>query len=174
MLRQTSRVSSSHQNNEKNYMNICLEMNGFWVELRDYMQQQIPLNYLIFYYSWHNTFTIQAPNVIIVELQILKTSSTWISARMDTSDHWLSHHFRGSGAVAKGLPDIKMRWWIVPPFSLGAEYTTLFKFPTDKNLKDWYQEVVRMYVENRLQTYTDVKFCPCFGVGDSPEVFSAY
>jgi len=45
--------------------------------------------------------------------------------------------------------------------------TLLFlRFPTDKNLKDLYQEV-GMYVENCLQAYTDVKFSPCFGVGDS-------
>jgi hypothetical protein len=29
MLRQISRVSSSHQNKEKSCMNVCLEMNGF-------------------------------------------------------------------------------------------------------------------------------------------------
>jgi len=45
--------------------------------------------------------------------------------------------------------------------------TLLFSsFPTDKNLKDLYQEVVGMYVENCLQTYTDVKFSSCFVVGD--------
>jgi hypothetical protein len=51
--------------------------------------------------------------------------------------------------------------------------TPLFSssFPTDKNLKDLYQEAVGMYGENCLQTYTDVKFSPCFGVGDSLLIF---
>jgi len=41
---------------------------------------------------------------------------------MDSSDHGLSHNFKGSGAVVNGLTGIEVRWSNVCSFSIGAEY----------------------------------------------------
>jgi hypothetical protein len=62
-------------------------------------------------YNWNNTFTIQVSNLTTIELLLLnlqftkmpKMSSTWIFPRMGTSDHRLSHTFRGFGEVEIGL-----------------------------------------------------------------------
>jgi hypothetical protein len=56
-----------------------------------------------FTYSWHNTFTLHAPNLMTMSSYFLlshysqethKIYSTWINARMDTSDHLLSYPFK--------------------------------------------------------------------------------
>jgi len=47
---------------------------------------------------------------------------------MDTSDHGLSHLFKGTEAVANGLTGIKNAL-SVSSFSTELEYTTVFKCP---------------------------------------------
>jgi hypothetical protein len=52
--------------------------------------------------------------------------STWITERIDTSDHRPSCSFKGHGAVANavtGIMDALMKC----PFSIGAEYIRIFK-----------------------------------------------
>jgi len=62
-----------------------------------------------------------------------RMSSTSINARMNTSGHGLSKHFKGQGAVANGLIGIKcVREMSL--FAIGAEYARAVSFPADKNL----------------------------------------
>ena len=43
--------------------------------------------------------------------QMFKISSTYNNVRMDTSDHGLSHPFKGAGVAVNGLTGIKkIRW----------------------------------------------------------------
>jgi hypothetical protein len=44
--------------------------------------------------------------------------------------------------------------------------------PTDKNLKDWGQQVVVVYVSSCLRPYIDIDIVLYFGVGKSPLMFA--
>jgi len=63
-------------------------------------------------------------------------SSNSTNARIDTSDHGLSHPFKGVGAVANGLSGTQMCWRNVSTFSIGAECTRrTFKCPPQLEAK---------------------------------------
>jgi hypothetical protein len=112
MLGQTSGVSSSHQNKEKCSYKYMSGSEWFLSLIQRLHSTINTLTTQYFTYSWH-TFTIHVPNLITVEFvlfiishcsrQILKMSSTYINARMDTSDYRLSHPVKGPRAVASGL-----------------------------------------------------------------------
>jgi hypothetical protein len=55
---------------------------------------------------------------------------------MDTSDHGLSHHFKGPRAVANGLTGIKNVLEKCLHFQLEMNTLGFLTVPKDKNLKD--------------------------------------
>ena len=133
MLGQTSRVSSSKHNNKKSYK----PMPGneyFLFQLKITFNNKY-LNYVMFYYNWHNT--VQVPSLITAEfVSCIKSqftsalkSYTWTNARTDTTDHEMSHSFKWPGAVASGLTGTKIRVLSVFSFSTGSEYTRDFICP---------------------------------------------
>jgi hypothetical protein len=66
-----------------------------------------------FSYNWANRFTIRVPYLISVDFlfffashssqQTMKYFSTWINAKLDTSDHGLLHALEGPEAFSNGL-----------------------------------------------------------------------
>jgi hypothetical protein len=60
---------------------------------------------------------------------MLKMLSTCINARMDTSDHGLSHSFKEFEALRRDLQASKMPSCSVPSFSVRANYAGTFKCP---------------------------------------------
>lgn len=82
---------------------------------------------------------------------------------MDTSDHGLSHHFKGPGAVPNGLTGIT-HVLVKCLFILSVSRIHQgFKFPTVKKIKYW----VNTLLGCTSKTSLDVNFFPCFGVENS-------
>jgi hypothetical protein len=68
---------------------------------------------------------------------MFKTSSMWINALLDKSDHGLSHTLKGPGADVNGLTGIKKRWSDVSPYSIVAKCSKGFpNVATHKITKD--------------------------------------
>jgi hypothetical protein len=75
---------------KKIHINTFPEMNAFWVSLKDYNQQCTP-GKVIFYVHWSNTFRVQVPNLVTVELLLFITSqfitNTWNILHLNQSTH---------------------------------------------------------------------------------------
>jgi len=96
--------------------------------------------------------------------QILKMSSIWISSRMDTSRHGLSHPFKRPERLTMVWQASKLLWCSVPTFWIGAEYTRNVGVFSDKNLQDWTTvgAVLRTLFCRHILIWT---LFPCFVVG---------
>jgi len=87
---------------------------------------------------------------------MFKTPPTWNNACLDTAQ--TAALFQSPWEVANGLTGIKstlVKSLFIFNCSLLLE---LFSIPTDKNLKDWGQHILGLYLKNHLWTYTDNNF----------------
>jgi len=66
---------------------------------------------------------------------MLKISSIWISARMDTCERGISRTLKSGRTIANGFIGINMTFK-VSLFSIGAEYSRVISVPPYKNMKD--------------------------------------
>jgi hypothetical protein len=130
MFGHTSEISYSHRNRKKYSYKHVLGHEYFFSLLK--ILQSTVSNYVIFCCIRHNTFTIHVPNLITFEFlsfiklssqQMLKMSSTWISACMYMSNHAMSHPFKRSRGGCEWQTRVKMHWLSVSSFTIGSEYT---------------------------------------------------
>ena len=129
-------------------IHICLKMNGFWIWLKFYIQQDVLyLSCIIFYLTTdiihlHYTFPISElpiSNCLASDNSepMLKISSTWINARLDTSDHRLSFSSTGPREVLNGYRASKCADEMSLYFQSELIVLGILSVPADKNVRDW-------------------------------------
>ena len=94
----------------------------------------------------------------VKSFKVLQISCTWINARVDTCYHELSRPFKRPRAVASDQTSIKCE--ISLHFKLALNTLWSLSVSTDKNINDWGQQIVGVYIENSLVTRIDTNFFP--------------
>jgi len=84
--------------------------------------------------------------------------STWIEVCLDKSYCWLSHPFKGPGAVANGLTGIK-NTFVKSLFIFSWRFSVLTGKTSTGSRSTHFWAVPR-------QLFADVNSFPCFGVGN--------
>jgi hypothetical protein len=84
----------------------------------------------------------------VLDQNVLKTGSDWREGGNFWTGHW--HSLLGPRAVENGLTDIKnvlMKCFFI--FTLESNTPGFLSFATNKNPKDWSQQVVELHLKNK-------------------------
>ena len=156
MFGYTSSESPLHQNKEKRSYKHMSGNELFLILLKNHVQQQIHLicNILLTTDIMHLQCTFPVELLPFIKSQFTEDAENilrnWISARMDTLCHGLSHSFKGPGAVENDLTGKKKKCVTGVSLHVKLEQNTVgfSNVLTGKSLKDWGQQVVRLYLKN--------------------------
>lgn len=155
MLGQTSGVISPHQGKK-----ICPEMVFFFLFNWKITSNNKYLNYATPNLKWHNTFIIKVTNLIILDFwffirsKFTKNVQNILHLNQCTHNHvrWATivpfQSSRGGCESSDSPQQCFGEVCLYIQFELNRPTIGILRFTTDKNLRDWDQHVVGLYLKN--------------------------